>query len=226
MIRDDEEYWMTVREVRGAALKMPMEWGAVQNNAMDYRTNGIFGTKRLSDFRDKIKGLSKADKQYALRRWYIRRCSECDEWLFTKHKNVERNRNSKDKEWDFAINGDRFDLKGTRIPKNFSYDDVTQDPESLIKWLYEHQSKETRFGLQNRLFLIHHSFKDPLRNDLIRCAYKSKEKAINEFLLDYDNVKKFDYKGAKATILILYETKDGEIGKWWPRNDDSLDFEY
>lgn len=216
MIFDENDYLNAVNEVRKAAKKMPLEWGAVQNNAMDYKSNGVFFTKRLDDFNEKIQGLSKNERQYALRRWYIMRCSECDEWLFTKNKIVTKNPFPKDKEWDFKINDTKFDLKGTRIPKGFTYDDVINEPYNLIKWFYDKQSKETRYGLQNRLFLIHHSFKDQSRSDLIRCAYGSKEKAINQFLSEYDDVKTYDYKGVIATLLIIYETEEGTIGKWWP----------
>lgn len=216
MIRSEEEYAKVVESIRSSALRIPFKWGKIQNNEMDSITKKIFHWEDTDSILSDLRGYDNSVISYALRRWYIYKCSECDEYIFSKHDSVIKNPIYKDKRWDIKINDIEFDIKGTKIPNDFSYEYIIKNPLDIIKWFYERQSKEERYGLQNRLFLIHHSMVSKERSDLIRCAFKSKERLINDFLDDFNNVEFFYYNGAKAIILVIVEKERGIIDSWYP----------
>ena len=74
--------------------------------------------------------------------------------------------------------------------------------------------------MQNRLFLIHSS-NVAGRTELLRCAFGTKELAIKDFVSNFNNVKIFDYNGAKAALLIIFENEDKHTG-WIYHAEDSL----
>jgi len=83
---------------------------------------------------------------------------------------------------DFFINKIPLDLKITRIPQGF---DTNFDKETLIKWLYEQQSKE-RFGAENRLFLILNDSSNPTNSDRLKTShYNLIKTTINAYLNTY-----------------------------------------
>lgn len=220
MLYNEEDYKRSVSSLRLAAKKIPRSWGKVQNNKYDALSNSvIFGGADYNDVMEKMRGRSEEEINYTVRRWFIHKCSECDEYIFRKQDGVKGNPNIKDNEWDFSIGGTRFDLKGTRLPSAFNIGNLMDDPFSVIKWYYDNQSKERRFGLQNRLFLIHESLAGKERGDFMRCAFGTKENAVSDFVGKFNDVKIFDIHGAKSTLLLVYENAGKETEWWYPRKD-------
>lgn len=194
-----------------------MEWGSVQNNKMDSLSNKIFEWKSLDEMESYLcHETNEKNKNYVRRQWFVYESAQCDEFFFQKN-GAEPNSNKKDKNWDFKINGIKFDHKGTKLPKDLTYSQFKTDPEYVINWLYEHQSKEQRYGEQNRPFIIHISLVDRNRDDLLRCPLPKKEEAIKNFIDNFNDVKLFNYKNAVATFLVIEESQPGKMSYWFPK---------
>lgn len=101
------------------------------------------------------------------------RCSQCDEYLLYINDNVEQNPNPYDKSYDIIINNNlAFDIKGTVIPYKMRNraNEIIADPTEMIHFFYTEQSTGRRYDIQNRLFIVHHSFVDTKRELYLRCA--------------------------------------------------------
>lgn len=194
-------------DLRKLAKVIPLHWGAVQNNRIDDKIN-MFSIDSYEALETAVSRLSADDANYLRRRWYIWKCSECDEYLFYKNINVEKNPNRYDKSWDIRINNQlAFDVKGTVIPYSMrtNANAVIEDPSAMIRFFYEEQSKGRRFDMQNRLFIVHHSFTNNKEELYLRCAWEAKEKAYKEFVEKIDHIKIYDYAGCKAVVVFVLE---------------------
>lgn len=142
-IMNPTEFDSMSQELRTAVTRIPLRWGHIQNNRYDNELKkvcNIFNIKSLEDLEHHIVRFDEEHKEYYRRRWYLLKCSECDEYLFYCNDNVEHNPNRYDKKWDICINNEiRFDVKGTVIPKSFRnrYEDVIDDPQDIIAFFYE-----------------------------------------------------------------------------------------
>ncbi len=149
-------------------------------------------------------------QNYYKRRWFILRCADCDEYLFYKNANVEHNPLRYSKAWDIRIDGRwEFDVKGTVIPQDFrdDYEAVLENPETMVRFYYERQSRGVRFDMQNRLFVVHHSLVDPGREFYLRCAWGTKEKVFSKFVQNASRIQFYDYKGCTAAVIFILETE-------------------
>lgn len=159
-------------DLRKLAKSIPLNWGQVQNNRSDDKIN-MFSIDSYEDLEKQIENLSEPEKNYLRRRWYLWRCSECDEFLFYINDNVEKKPDRYDKAWDVRFGSSiAFDIKGTVIPRNMRnrVEYLIDNPQEMIRFYYEEQSRGRRFDIQNRLFIVHHSFVDPNREFYLRCA--------------------------------------------------------
>ena len=180
----EAEFNVLSQDLRNLVVKIPLRWGAVQNDRVDDDIN-MFEMGTFDQLESAIARLPDAEKNYLRRRWYLWKCSICDEYLFYVNPNVEKNPNQKDKEWDVRIdNAFAFDIKGTVIPREMRNDigHVLQDPAEMVDFYYDNQSTGRRFDIQNRLFIVHHSFVDNDRELYLRCAWKSKRAIYNKVL--------------------------------------------
>lgn len=161
------------------------------NDWMDSWTNFIYDSK-LKTPKDLI---SEADmqlrrhqcylelKEYSVARWFNYRPSCATEWMFCQHPNVEPHPNKRHKLIDFYIDEVPFDLKLTVLPKELSPNDSKKD---MLNWYYTKQSKEGRWGYNNRIIVAVHN---PLNRAL---SWKGKSQLINiyqhinEYMLEYD----------------------------------------
>ena len=167
------EFNVLSADLKKIAGIIPLNWGAVQQNCIDDSIN-MFSIATYSELERQISPLSEFKKNYFRRRWYLWKCAECDEYLFYKNPNVEKNPNHCDKAWDVRINqNDVFDIKGTVIPREMRNDveAVIDNPGKMVEFFYDKQSRGIRYDIQNRLFIIHHSFVDPDRELYLRCAW-------------------------------------------------------
>jgi hypothetical protein len=202
-----DEFDVLSEDLRTLAKNIPLHWGYVQNNRIDDRIN-MFSINSYQELENQISNLSDDKKNYLRRRWYLWKCSQCDEYLFYKYDNVEKNPNPYDKSWDVRIdNKYSFDIKGTVIPKDMrdSADSVIENPKKMIEFFYEKQSTGRRYDIQNRLFIVHHSFIEPEREFYLRCAWQSKEQIYKEFIDNIDNIQFVSTHGVKAGVIFVLE---------------------
>ena len=136
-----------------------------QNNVFDRQTNFIYRTQVFSDVLQTAEAeFGKRDDyqvllSYALNRWYNFWSSVAVERIFCQSIRVVPAKDYRDKLVDFEIDGIRFDHKTSVFPRgykqNLSY--AQNHPRSLIDWLYANQSREGRYHLKNRLFIVLHA---------------------------------------------------------------------
>lgn len=205
-------------DLRKLAVNIPLHWGAIQNNRMDgFMTESqFFSIRSYEELESTIASFPDNIKAYFRRRWYILECSKCDEYLFYKNKGVSPNPNPRDKSYDIAFdNGLKFDVKGTVIPRQMrNRDEIEQlleDPSSMIKFYYDKQSHGRRFDMQNRLFVVHHSFVDERREFYLRCAWGTKEKIYQKYCNNVDNIRFNNYEGCIASVIFILERKKNEL---------------
>lgn len=203
-------------DLQNLVRKIPINWGAIQNDNFDNKIN-MFQINSFIELELSIKHLSENEKIYFRRRWFLWKCSQCDEYLFCKNQNVRPNPNKKDQNYDieFNLNSNlRFDIKGTIIPKKFrnNITEVLENPILLVDFFYMNQSKGVRNNLQNRLFIIHHSYYQQERELYLRCHWALKEKIFSEYSEKIKLNNEFiRYNGVISDLIYIFENKDKTI---------------
>ncbi len=211
------EFDILSKDLRTVASEIPLNWGHIQNNTYDNELKkvcNIFNIKTLSELNRYISQFDNDHQVYYKRRWYLLRCADCDEFLFYKNDNTEHNPDRFDKKWDIKIcNRFLFDVKGTVIPKSFrsQWEDVIENPQQIIDFYYERQSKGVRYDMQNRLFIVHHSLVDENREFFLRCAWKTKEFVYKRFVDNIEKIKLNKYDKFDVAIIFIIETALNEL---------------
>lgn len=146
------------RELCSAGTLAENTWKTRQDDRLDKRTRFIYGCSTAMELQGESTrlGLSDEERSYAVHRWRNFRRHEA--WMQLLRERVEGLNlptNRFDKTCDFMLRlGGRwisFDLKVTRFPKAVGFQ--VGDPE-LAMWFYRNQSREQRFHLANRLFVV------------------------------------------------------------------------
>ena len=195
---------------------IPLHWGAIQNDKTDIKID-MFQIHSFANLEDQIKDLFENDKNYFRRRWFLWKCAQCDEYIFCMNTNVLPNPNSRDQAYDIEFDKNpqlRFDVKGTVIPKVFrkNIDASIQDPTEMIRFFYEKQSQGVRDNIQNRLFIIHHSYRNPEREMYLRCHWEFKLNLYKEYASRISQKPNFiEYKTVKADVVFIFENLDKTI---------------
>lgn len=153
------EFWENELKKRWA---YPYSWGLKQNDELDQLTRFIYSTNSFDDLLKKIKTIESDTvyfnqlENYALNRWYNFHSAMCIEKLFLSSPRVVSAEDRYDKTKDFLIDNIPFDHKTSIFPRGFNhpFSFAAQNPKELAKWLYINQSKEGRFHLKNRLFVV------------------------------------------------------------------------
>jgi len=207
-----QEFKTLSKDLQSLIKKVPLLWGKTQNNKTDAQLN-FFKLANWNALEASIKNLSEENKNYFRRRWFLWQCARCDEYLFYKNDNVTKNPNKRSQEYDieFYKNSNlRFDVKSTVIPKRFRENINLKNTQQLIDFYYENQSTGVRYNLQNRLFIVHHSFKNQEREMYLRCYWELKEKAFKAYSETMSSQKKFiKHKNAIADCIFIIEQEDG-----------------
>lgn len=211
---NEREFAIVSAEVRKLAEQAPpLRWGEVQNDRMDAKLD-MFGITMYCDLEKGIAQMTEDEQNYWRRRWFIWQCSRCDEFLFYRNPGVERNPNRKDKLWDIRINGQaEFDIKGTVIPNEMREQAkrLINDPKDIIEFYYKKQSKGVRYDMQNRLFIVHHSFFGDEREVYLRTAWQSKRGIYEEYVANINRIKFYAYKGVQASVIFILEREKGKV---------------
>ena len=211
-----QEYLQLSTDLQQLAKTIPLHWGVIQNDVMD-RKMDMFQIKSFAELERQIEELLEDDKNYFRRRWFLWKCAQCDEHIFCVNNNVTANPNSKDQAFDIEFNGNaqlRFDLKGTVIPKIFrdNIGAIIQNPAQMVQFFYENQSPGVRNNIQNRLFIIHHSFRNKEREMYLRCHWDLKMDLYKEYAAKISQTSNFiGYQNIKVGVVFIFENVDKSI---------------
>jgi len=214
-----EEFDMLSSDLRVLASRIPLKWGAIQNNRYDHLVD-MFSCPTFQSLENALVSYDDAIKQYFRRRWYMWKCAQCDEYLFCENVGVAHNPNPRDQGWDIDIRGNkRFDIKGTVVPREMrgNIESLVANPQPMIQFYYDRQSRGVRYCNQNRLFLVHHSFVEQSREFYLRCAWGVKRTAYRDFCSGLDSVRMFNYNGCETTVIFLFEQERGKADYLIPR---------
>lgn len=210
------EYIKLSNELQQLARIIPLQWGNIQNDGADKQIN-MFQIHTYEELESQIANLSDNSKNYFRRRWFLWKCAQCDEHIFCMNDNVSPNPNSRDQGYDIEFNNNsslRFDVKGTVIPREFRNDinAVLLDPTDMINFFYEKQSTGVRNNIQNRLFVIHHSYKNQEREMYLRCHWAFKLNIFKKYSEKISlNSNFINFQTAKADVIFIFENLDKTI---------------
>lgn len=213
---NNAEFEELSQDLRQLAKKIPLNWGAVQNNSYDGEIN-MFNIPTYTDLENKISPFDEKIKNYFRRRWYLWQCAKCDEYLFYRNSNVIANPNPRDQTYDVMFNNNKslaFDIKGTVIPFSLRNDieRVIENPQEMIDFFYEKQSQGVRNCYQNRLFIVHHSFVSQEREFYLRCAWKSKREIYQYYSENIENITFTSYNNeCKASVIFILERIKNQV---------------
>jgi hypothetical protein len=108
-----------------------------------------------------------------------------DAWLarFLEEPTIEAFGNGRDKERDFELAGTGFDLKVTRYPRSLN---AYLKPREIAKWMYRNQSKEGRFHLANRIFVVATDEQDLYRYSVADATVAAFSEAPESYLIEVE----------------------------------------
>jgi len=214
---NESEYIKLSKDLQNLAKITPLKWGNIQNDFTD-RKISMFTINTFQELEFEIKSLSEDEKNYFRRRWFLWKCAQCDEFLFYKHSNVNKNPNPRDQEYDVEFFNNkklRFDIKGTLIPRDLRNNPLIIDNkliDKMIHFFYTHQSKGVRNNNQNRLFITHHSEISQNREMFLRTYWDFKEKVYCEYI-NYlkKSPKIIKYENVECDIVFIIERLDNKF---------------
>ena len=182
-------------------LDYPYIWSTRQFDNWDNKTNFIYD---INDFDLLLKKVNKYNSKlfnYTLNRWFNFWSASCIEHIFSSHKIVKKETDIYNRYIDFYIGDTPFDHKTSVYPKYFEYDidDVKNNKELLIKWLYKNQSQQKRKHLKNRLFVIVYD-KNTKEHWKIKAHISQFKNAIFKYLDDFDKSKLCKIKLENNTV--------------------------
>jgi hypothetical protein len=210
------EFQVLSAELSSLVGIIPLHWGDIQNDGKDSELN-LFNIHSFAELEQGVASLAEPLKQYFRRRWFLWKCSQCDEYLFSINPNVNRNPNHKDRQYDIEFNNNpllRFDIKGTHIPKEFlvKIPNIIENPVPMVQFFYEKQSRGVRHNTQNRLFIVHHSFVDSARENLLRCCFDFKRDVFSNYSKGISPASNFiKYKNCLVDIIFILEKRMGAV---------------
>jgi hypothetical protein len=210
------QYEQLALDLQSLARIIPLNWGEIQNDVLDKQIN-MFQIQSFEELERQIAYLSESSRNYFRRRWFLWKSAQCDEYIFCMNNNVIPNPNFKDQSYDIEFNNHsslRFDVKGTVVPKKFRtiINEVIEDPTSMIKFFYDEQSKGVRNNHQNRLFIIHHSYRVQEREMYLRCHWEYKKLIYREYSTKISvNSNFINYRNTKSDVVFIFENLDKTI---------------
>ena len=209
----ETEFAQLSEDLQSLVKLVPLNWGFVQNDKLDSQID-LFNIHSFIELERQITALSDESKNYFRRRWFMWKNAQCDEHLFCTNTNVTANPNLKDQTYDIEFNANenlRFDVKGTVIPKCFrnKIDVIIEDPTEMVNYFYYKQSTGVRSNVQNRLFLIHHSFRNQERERMLRCHWVLKKEIYKSYAASISaNANFIKFNDAKADVIFIFENLD------------------
>lgn len=195
---------------------IPYRWGSLQNNRYDQSTKFIYHVQTLDALKQELRALKDYPAFericfYALNRWYNFWSAKAVEGFFKAHPRVRGAANDKDREKDFYIDGIAFDHKTSIYPRGFSLSlqDAKRNPQKLADWLYRNQSREQRFHLKNRLFVVLYNHTDPQSHWKLKAELAWLQPCIKRYLDNFNpaNLLRININGADILTDIIWAEK-------------------
>ena len=211
-----KQFEQLASDLQSIAKIIPLNWGGVQNDGTDKQID-MFQIHTFFELERQTAALSENSRNYFRRRWFLWKSAQCDEYIFCMNNNVEPNPNFRDQSYDIEFNSNsslRFDVKGTVIPRNFrtNINEVIADPSGMIKFFYDEQSKGVRNNYQNRLFIVHHSYRAQEREMYLRCHWDYKKQVYREYSNRISvNANFVSYQNTKSDVVFIFENLDKTI---------------
>lgn len=166
-------------------------WGRAQGNHWDRLSNFVYRTTSLSHLWQQVTQVAQSQQldtkvfgAYVVRRWYNHHSHNQILQIFLAHPDVEAERDAKHHTIDFYLRGIPFDLKVSRFPRAYpeSLKYAWQNRHHLAAWQYHHQSRQGRYHIGNRLFVMLHNRAQPDLGWQLRRDFDALEPLINDFL--------------------------------------------
>ncbi len=166
-------------------------WPRVQGDEWDAHSRFIYHIRALDALRQETRrvaaeaGLPVNDfARYVINRWYNLHTHQIALEMLCAYPRVRRQDDPRHPTVDLYLDGIPFDLKLTRFPRAYAHslEHARAHPQTLARWLYDHQSSEGRYHTANRLFLVLHHADDPARTWEVRRMFGLLAAAIDEFM--------------------------------------------
>lgn len=195
-------------EIERAGLFLDNSWKVKQNDHLDQRTSHIYECRTLDELHEIAakKSLAEEEQMYAVHRW--RNFKRHEAWLallFEQVPSISLPPKAFHKQQDFfiAANGEDipFDLKITRYPHSAG---SGLDDRELAEWFYKNQSRQGRFHLANRFFVVGQPEAALYDIDLAR-------KTVGEFVQSMSKFRHFIQHdtGQSSRAVILRQVSSG-----------------
>lgn len=202
---------LTLEEIFQLEIELKKRWAyhyhrwRVQNDEWDKMTRFVYNIRERDACVEAIKRIYEEknirDKSgffnYSANRRYNFRSAQWTENLFKLHENVVWEEDEHHQFIDFYIEWLPFDLKTSVFPREYnnSIEYAKENKWDLINWLYNNQSKQQRFHMKNRLFMIVHS--QNWENRKLKAELRFLKPIIDEYLANYskDNLYSFIHDG-------------------------------
>lgn len=213
-----EDFLKLSADLQKLSIHIPLHWGKIQNDCFDKQLN-IFNIHSFEELNLRTKSLDQDIRNYFQRRWFLWKCAQCDEHIFCLNPNVTPNPEKKDQAYDIEFNGNaalRFDVKSTVIPRQYrgSIETVLKNPQKLVNFFYQAQSKGVRDCIQNRIFILHHSYRNQANEIQLRCKWNYKTDVFREYASKISTTSQFiNYNKAKSDIIFIFENLDGSLSR-------------
>lgn len=185
------------------------KWFRKQNDSWDRLSKFIYNTRDWEQLNESIALRVATEKlpaneffQYCSIRWFNFWSARAIEAIFAEMPGITPDPNAKNRTRDFSCCGIDFDLKTSVFPRNFKGDLVIarKNPQKLLRWLYQNQSRQQRFHLENRLFLMVYSSKR--EHWKLKAEISWLREIIEKYVLTFETsqLKEFQFKPGKTTF--------------------------
>jgi len=184
-------------------------WYRKQNNACKNLSSFIYKTPGWETLNKQIvlviasKKLKKKEFfQYCCNRWFNFWSATAVEHIFAEIERAIPNKNPRNRVVDLNFFGKYFDLKISIFSKSYWRDlsFARKNFKNLISWLYKNQSKQGRFHLENRLFLIVYAENE--KHSKLKVEISWLKQCIEKYGATFESsyLKKFPFQQEKTTF--------------------------
>ncbi|MEM7347550.1 MAG: hypothetical protein AAF485_25210 [Chloroflexota bacterium] len=192
----------------------PTPWGKKQTDNWDRQTNFIYKTFEWEHLTHKIATLETPLANYAINRWFSFWSAMAVEQIFCALPNVKIHTNKYDRLVDFTLHGINFDHKTSVFPQRYpySFDFAYAHTRHLIRWLYEHQSRQQRHHTANRLFILLYDAQG--EHWKLRAEISGLQQLIETYVAQFEPDKQRNLSIGSETVVsdILWLSKQSEKG--------------
>ncbi len=179
----------------------PSPWGRKQENDWDRQTAFIYGIHAWEELQQRVEKMPSDVASYAINRWFNFWSAQAVEEAFCALPGVYPNQNQYDKLVDFTLHGIKFDLKTSVFPKQYnrSIEFAMKNKKDLVLWLYDNQSRQQRYHMKNRLFIVLYAENGEhwrLRAEIGRMA-----QVVREYVYSFEQSNLINFESNSKVVL-------------------------